>query len=81
MLSLIFNPPQDLIPRTRIRDRPEHILPRLADVGVYRAKGLEEPEDLLAVLDALQGVDERYMPLVPLVGVEECGSAQPWCGG
>lgn len=43
----------------------------MCHVGVGRAEGFEELEDLLPVLDALGGVDERYVPSVRVVGVEE----------
>lgn len=46
MLPLVFNPPQDLLSRTRIQDRSEQILPGLCDVSVSHAEGLEQLKNL-----------------------------------
>jgi hypothetical protein len=71
MFSLILDATQHFLFCILVRDRPEEILLPLCDVAVGRTEGLKEPEDLLAVLDALRGVDERYVPSLRVVGVKE----------
>jgi hypothetical protein len=71
MFSLILDATQHFLFCIQVRDRPEEILPRLCDVAVGRVEGLKEPEDLPAVLDALRGVDDCYMPSLRVVGAEE----------
>lgn len=58
-------------------DRLVQVLPSLLDViNPRRAKRLEEREDLLAILDALCRVDERNLPSIRVIGIEN-GIARP----